>query len=443
MSIYSGVEGVSRIYRIGLVLVACWALLTSTPAHGSSDEWRTWTSKAGSQLEAKLVKRSGDQLELQRRSGGKPVILKLSQLSADDQQYVRELPEPEEEKGATSVSGVDAEPGVVSGEIKCLSESRWSYYLYLPESFHTAREWPVMLIMSPGGGKTSNPMNRYREVADRLGVVLVLSVQSKNGFGESGLCNTTILNDVYDRLPLHSNLAMTTGFSGGSRCAYLVAELDKRVAGVLACGSGHGIYPDSGPARSAKLRKSTYVYSLIGTNCFNRSEATVTHNLLSKNFRLRFFPSGHSWAGSPYIEEGMARLLGEAFMAHRSSTEKSDRDRYSKVMWQWTQEMVDDQPWEAHGWAEFLADFDGDSQVKSDAKSLANKLAGNDKVKQAQLAEKDIIKFVSKHYNKYIALDVEKKPNSSRAAEGEKLADKYPGLPHAELLEKLAAKIGK
>ncbi|MBK1791974.1 hypothetical protein JIN82_12505 [Persicirhabdus sediminis] len=430
----------AKLFRASLLMLACWVILMLSSAQASSEEWRTWTSKAGSQLEAKLVKRSGDQLELQRRSGGKSVTLKLSQLSEEDQQYVRELPEPEEEKGATSVSGVDAKPGVVSGEIKCLSDSRWSYHLYLPEGFHTAREWPVMLIMAAGGGNKTSPLNRYRKGADRLGVILVLSVQSKNGFDQCDLCNTTILNDVYDRLPLSSGLAMTTGFSGGSRCAFMMAELDKRVAGVLACASGHQVYPDKGEPREARISRSTYIYSLIGTNCFNRSGATVTHNKFSKSCRLRFFPGGHSWAGSPYIEEGMARVLGEAFMANRSSTEKSDRDRYSKVMWEWTQEMVDDQPWEAYGWAEFLADFDGDSQVKSDAKSLASKLAGNGKVQQAQLAEKDIFRFVTKHYNKFMKLDEHKKANPSREAEGQKLADKYSGLPHAELLEKLAAR---
>ncbi|MCU0751411.1 MAG: hypothetical protein MUF13_17890 [Akkermansiaceae bacterium] len=99
--------------------------------------------------------------------------------------------------------------------------------------------------------------------------------------------------------------------------------------------------------------------------------------------------------------------------------------------------MAVDEPWEAAYWADFLATFPGNPAVATHAKSVASKLGADARVAQAADAEEDIRQFTRKHFNKYIELKAGKVPDASREAEAAKLAAKYPGLPHAEILTKL------
>jgi hypothetical protein len=400
-------------------------------------DWRTWTSTSGTKIEGRVVKISGQSVTLERKEGGAELTVKFSQLIEADRKFLSEIPETPEEKGATSIDGIDAKPGSISPEIKCVKDEEWSYHVYLPKEFHTGRQWPVCFIMSPGGGGGGGAIKRYITGADRLGIVLALSVQSKNNFWESSKPMAAMADDVYERFPVLDSLGLSTGFSGGSRMAYLLAERDKRIAGVVACGSGAGVYLAEKDFRQAKLRKSTYIYSLMGTNCFNRGEASTSHSRFSKNFRLRFFPGGHSWAGSPYLDEAMARVMGEALAQNKSKDLDDLRERYSRIMWKWTQELREKQPWEAAAWAEFLEGFKGDSQVSRAAGRLAAELAKDPEALRGKEAQKALEKFAEK---RLLGSSDLRKDGASTEKKADVLADEHEGLPHAELIRKLGRK---
>lgn len=158
-------------------------------------------------------------------------------------------------------------------------------------------------------------------------------MESKNNFWESDQAIEAMVDDVYERLPVAENLAFATGMSGGSRMAYLLAERERNIAGVLACGSGSGVYVGEDEFRDAKLRRSTYVYSLMGTNCFNRTGAFQSHDEFPDEYRLRFFPGKHDWAGADLIEEGMARVLGAGLADYDGEDAEEMRSDYAKTMW--------------------------------------------------------------------------------------------------------------
>jgi len=415
------------------------AFIQITSVH-AEEGFRTWTSKAGTSIEARLIKQTGQTITLEKKTDGKKLHLKIRQLSKADQDFISSIPAPakkEAPKGETTVTGIDASPGKISAKIHCISDATWSYFIYLPKQFHTGKKWPVWFIMSAGGGRSGGALNRYKAGAERLGCILAISVQSKNGFEDSDIAMETMVKDVYQRLPVIDSLGFSTGMSGGSRMAYLLAERSKHVVGVLACGSGSGVYLTGTEFRTAKLSQSTYVYSLIGTNCFNRSEATMSHNKFPKDFRLRFFPGGHAWAGSPYIEEGMARVLGEALKRNKDRDLEKLKSDYAETMWLWTKELETDQPWEAAYWAEFLAHFKANSKVKSDADKLYSQLKSNPQVKLAKEADAAIEKFRNKYYNHYIDSKIGKKPAPDRAAKANKIAEEFEGLPHAKIIRML------
>lgn len=412
------------------LLIIC--LLLSSVLQAKEQEMRTWTSTVGSTIEAKLVKNHGSSVTLERADGSS-LTVKLSQLSATDRHYVDNLPE---EKGNTTVAGISAQPGKISPAINCESDSNWNYHLYLPKEFHDARKWPVLFVMSPGGGKGGGALKRYIDAAETFGCILALSVESKNKFNKSTDAMNAMVEDVHNRVPVVEKLSFASGFSGGSRMAYYLAEQNKNIQGVIACGSGSGIYTMDWEFRDSKLRNSTYVYNLIGTNCFNRTGAYNSHDEFPDDYRLRFFIGKHVWAPAPLITEALARVLGEALKEYQEEGKDDLRERYAQAATEMAEAMESSQPWEAYYLAEFLANFPAERETRNRASSLASRLERDSKVQLAMEAEEDIKKFGRQFFRDLHYTD-DKGVNSDRLEKAEKLAEEYQSIPHGALIRKL------
>ena len=399
----------------------------------AADEWRTWKSTAGTAIEAKLLSSDGNEVTLEKRDG-KKLTLTLTKLSAADQSYLREQ-NPKAAgspaKGGTTIQGVSAQPGLTE-KIICQAEPKWTYLLRLPKDFHTGKSWPVCFVMDAGGGSMGT-LDRYVPAADRLGIILAASGESKNDFADSDLAMMAMLKDVYARIPVLEKVAIASGMSGGSRMAYLMAEMDKNITGVLACASGGGVYLKEKDFRSAKLRSDTAICSLIGTNDFNRREAVKSHKGFGKDARLIWFLGNHDWAGPELIEDGLAQVYGK--ILERSKVQNLDALRvdFSKKQLDWAKKQVTTAPWLAYHWGDFLTKFPGDSSVQQDAAAL---LASIPKGAELAKAEKTLGDFANKHFGDgNTALD--KAPDPSRVKDAEKVAAMLAGFPQADLIKRM------
>lgn len=399
--------------------------------HAEPKEFRTWNSLAGTTLEARFVAEKQGFIRLEKEDGSL-LTVKLDQLVDADHVYVEQATEV---RGATRVEGISAAPGSFSGKISCEADNQWHYYLYLPNDFHTGRDWPVWFIMSPGGGGKPGPLNRYKEGAELLGCILALSVESKNGFSDAELAVQAMVEDVFTRLPVVKELSFASGFSGGSRMSYRLAELETNIAGILACGSGDGVYPRNGDFRSANLPRHTYVYSLVGTNCFNRTGTFEAHESFPEDFRMQYFPGNHDWAGSATITTAMARVVGEGLKIYEGDDAERLCRNFSRTVWEMTQDQQDDAPWEAYRWASFLKEFDGVPTIREQAAGLANALKNHPDVKRAQAAERDMHRLGEDYFDVFYTED--RKPNPERKRDAENMALEYEGLPHQEILRRL------
>lgn len=414
----------NRFCRALLIVLSCLSI--------TGADARSWTSQAGTNIEAKLVKRLDDKVALLTDKGRK-LTVKISDLSKNDQQFLAEL--LIEEVGS-KIEGIDAEPGKLSPSIKC-EGSKWTYHVYLPKKFHMGRKWPVCFIMSAGGGVGGNMMRRYIKGAESSGCILVGSVESKNKFEESQAAMESMADDVYERFPVERKFAIASGMSGGSRASFLLAETNKDVVGVLACGSGGGVYPDNEEFRESDLRKKTYVYSLIGTNCFNRTGSYKTHKSLSDECRLRFFPGNHDWANERLLEQGMLHVFGGVILANKSL--EPYKKHYLSALKVVTDRLKEEEPWESYYLAKLGSQID-ERYEKGYFDKMATKLASNPKVELALKAEKDIEKLCSMFYLKFTYHSGDRDDISKRTEKGAELAKPYAEIPHGELLKRLGQK---
>jgi hypothetical protein len=286
--------------------------------------------------------------------------------------------------------------------------------------------------MDPAGGSPGS-LGRYILPAERLGIILVVSSESKNGFADSDLPMMAMLEDVYARIPVLEKVAISTGMSGGSRMAYMLSERSKNVVGVLACASGRGIYLKEKDFRAARLRSDTSICSLIGTTDFNRREAVKSHKGYDKTARLIWFPGNHDWAGPEIIDDGLAEVYGRILERSKEKNLDALRVDFSKKQLEWAKKQVTSQPWVAYHWAEFLTKFPGDASVNRDAAAL---LASIPKGPELVMAEKMLGNFANKHFADGMT-QVDKEPEPSRLKEALRVATTLAGLPQADLIKRM------
>ena len=419
------------------ILALLWITLISLSTYSKTD-YRLWESSVGSTIDAKLIKREGSRITLQR-SNGTQLSVSMNQLSSQDQAFLQSYPlsatGPEDISQHINLDGYEAVPGEISARIFCESSS-WSYKVYLPTRFDPSRKWPVWFIISPSGGIAGNALIRYVDGAETLNSILVLPFEARNKFADSDIAMDSVIEDVYNRFPIDRDLSFVSGFSSSSRMAYALAERNRHIQGILACGSGKRYLKDGIRLVEANLRNSTYVYSLIGTNCINRSEATYSHMSYPNDYRLRFFAANHAWAEDALITEGMARVMGEILKKSNRQDWGKLRKQYSKAALVIMNDLRTEQPWEAYYWASFLSDFYDDLGTAQTAKVVARSLEAISTVELALRAEREIQNFAERHFGGYLVQE-DQKDNPTRHKSAFSKSLKFKEIPHGDLLARM------
>ena len=70
-------------------------------------------------------------------------------------------------------------PGRIVTRLTSVSDLSEQYAVYLPSRYRTDRSWPVLVLLDPRG-RALLPMERVREVAERLGYIVLSSWNSRS-----------------------------------------------------------------------------------------------------------------------------------------------------------------------------------------------------------------------------------------------------------------------
>jgi hypothetical protein len=439
--ILSKVEATRKKYPLTIFTWACLALLSSQAM--ADDEWIIWKSTSGSKVDARYISHSGDQVIFEKRDGTR-ITAKISQLATSEQDYILSLGSPslptapaaKPTPTASTEPDILAIPGKTTPPIKCQADPKWSYVAYFPKAYDASRAWPVCFIMSPNGGGQPGALSRYIRAAEHLGVILALSSESKNGFADSEVAVNSMVKDVYTRFPILNNFSIASGMSGGSRMAYLLAETEKNVAGVLACGSGAGVYPKDKAFRTAMLRPNTVICSLLGSNDYNRREAVESHKDFNKNSRFIWFIGAHDWAADELIMDGMSHIYGKILMTSKEPGLDVLRAEFATNQLAWVKTQTEISPALAQRWAAFLSQFPGNTSVQQEATEWLAALNQSPDVILAMKAEKVIDSFSAKYFSDGDTVN-DKNPDDRREKDALRKASEFKDLPQAELLTRM------
>ncbi len=199
----------------------------------------------------------------------------------------------------------DLPRGAVIPSVVCRSNPQQSYALYLPSRYGPGQRWPILFCLDPGA-RGRVPVERFAEAAERKGVIVAGSNNSRNGPIEPVQeAIEAMVADTHSRFSLDDSKAYVAGFSGGSRVALSWAG-NGHIAGVIACGAAFsgGKLPDELPFR---------LYMTSGFDDFNHDEIWEVSLALAKRgtpHRFVEFEGGHDWLPAGLAAEALDFLAG-------------------------------------------------------------------------------------------------------------------------------------
>ena len=194
--------------------------------------------------------------------------------------------------------------GEIVPRVQCSGDPSHSYALYLPKAYSGNRKWPLLYLYDPGKNGP-RAAERFRDAAEHYGWILVSSndTQSDGPLAPNVAAVKAMWSDANRRFPIDPRRVYATGFSGGARMAFLLAQkMEGDVAGVIASGAG---FPDGSPPQKG-LRFA--VFGAVGNVDFNYGEMRRLDRTLGKlgaTHRLAVFEGGHSWCPAAVCQEAV------------------------------------------------------------------------------------------------------------------------------------------
>ncbi|MCX6251194.1 MAG: hypothetical protein NTX61_10640 [Bacteroidetes bacterium] len=202
--------------------------------------------------------------------------------------------------------------GKVVKTVNCLHDASVSYALYLPSGYSANKKFPLILAFDPHASGLL-PVERYKDLAEKYGYILMGSNNSKNGQtqNETATIVAGLFQEITTQFSVDTSRIYVMGFSGGARIASMIGLYRGGVAGVIGCGAG---LPGTN-------QQATYKFDYIGfagKGDFNMFELLKLDDQLERSgFRhaLILFDGIHFW---PPIEIMEKAFLWTGFCAMRN-----------------------------------------------------------------------------------------------------------------------------
>jgi predicted esterase len=293
------------------------------------------------------------------------------------------------------------ETGEVTENITSAFDPTQSYAVYLPSGYKLSRKWPVIFLMDPRG-RARRPIDRFIEVAEQRGYVLVSSYNTASDTAED--VNTpalrAMLTDTSYLFSLDSNRFYLSGFSGTARVAWIMAaHLKDNVAGIIAFGGG--LPGDYRPPAKAPY---TY-YGAAGRTDFNYEEMRALDRELDDHeivHRFESFDGSHQWGPSEVCTRAVEWMELQAVKSGlRAGNDGIVDDVYRRRLSE--TESLDD-PYVAYLQYRALVEDFRDLVASSDIEMLASKvseLRKRDEVKDALELEDDLAEDRSEYMRRF------------------------------------------
>jgi len=181
-----------------------------------------------------------------------------------------------------------------------ITKSVDDYAIHIPKGTDEKTKAPVIFIFDPHANGQL-PINKYKNLADEFGFVMVGSNKSQNGQAiEDGLkYYNEMKTGISGQVNIDPARIFTMGFSGGARVAVSIAIQKPGINAVIGCGAGF-------PAVRQLPKPDFYYVGMVGYEDFNMIELINNDRQLARSeFKneLIIFDGGHDWSPEDEMRE--------------------------------------------------------------------------------------------------------------------------------------------
>jgi hypothetical protein len=194
----------------------------------------------------------------------------------------------------------DLAKGKVIQSVGCIKDASVTYALYLPSVYSKDKKFPVIVAFDPHASGNL-PVDRYKDLAEKYGYILIGSNNSKNGQlpSETSSILSALFTEIFSQYSVDTTRIYTMGFSGGARVASMIGLYRGGIAGIIGCGAGF-------PGTNQPFKNKCDFIGFAGKGDFNMFELQKLDEQLSHSgFRnaLVLFDGPHFWPPEPVMEE--------------------------------------------------------------------------------------------------------------------------------------------
>lgn len=218
-------------------------------------------------------------------------------------------------------------PGRVIEKVACYGDPAESYALYLPSHYTPGRKWPILYVFDPmARGKA--PVEKYKDLAEKYGYILVASNNSRNGpWSVNVRAAQAMWQDTHARFLLPPRRSYATGFSGGARVACALGWMASgEAAGVIGLGAGFPVGTGQEPSGDLPF----IYYGMVGIRDFNYPELMqLDKTLTDLNIvhRVEVYDGRHDW---PPPEVFAAAIEWMELHAMKAGSREKDETRVTE-----------------------------------------------------------------------------------------------------------------
>ncbi len=199
--------------------------------------------------------------------------------------------------------------GQVVERVTSQSNRQQQYAAFLPSRYGPDQAWPVLVLLDPRG-RALLPLDRVREVAERLGYVVLSSWNSRSDEAQdhNAAAINAILDDADRLLSIDPHRIYLVGQSGTARGSWIFGySLRGNVAGIIGYGAGT---PQGFPLERprAGLPAGPDFFGAAGIDDYNFDEMwSLDARLDSLGLRhhIGWFDGIHAWPGAADLAEAV------------------------------------------------------------------------------------------------------------------------------------------
>ncbi len=200
-----------------------------------------------------------------------------------------------------------SQPGTIK-RITCKTDSTHQYAFYLPAAYTDTAFYPLIIFFDPAA-RGDLPLNKYKSLADEMGLIMAGSFNSKNFDPQSSeTAFVAIYNDIVNNYPVRAGAVWLSGFSGGARIASALSFVYKEINAVIACGAG---FANDAAVDPSLLKPYA---AIVGNQDMNYSELLDNNHFLDKNKAnniMIVFDGGHVWPETDHMGLAIEWLMDQ------------------------------------------------------------------------------------------------------------------------------------